>query len=670
MMKTKKERKVGSNRIRYIYIPILIFLLTYIVKSYRIEAGSSVVWDEAHFGKFSARYLKREFYFDVHPPLGKMMTALSGFVFRQDKDFKFESGTKYPENMDYVGMRRFHAFFSSFIPVFAYGITLELKYNKEQAATMALLFIFENGFGSISRLILLDSHLLFFTGCTIYFFVRFFMRKKIYDLALLGTSLGCVMSVKWIGCLTTLMIGIYTIFELWCVLMSTKRIGILFKMFFFRSLFLIFLPIFFYLLFFAIHFIICNNSTSDEAHMSSAFQATLKNGKLTNIQKYVGFGSVITIKASKISGGNLHSHSNTYPNSKHNQITTYHHKDENNHFAFQKVVEDGENADFLCDQDEVVIMHIQTKGYVAVDYNEAHISEGKRIIGVTDQIIKSCVWILEVYDDYIKKESRVKTISTRFRLKNKETNLYLNWSGKTYPEWGFKQGEVTGVTNKDKGTLWNIEENKYTGSENNEEYKDIKSLKSSFLFHVLEANNAMYISNKSLVQDKDIEPPVIVSKPYEWFILKRGLRMCGWEDTNTKFYMFGNPIIWYSSSICVILSPLILLFKYVIKKRNDKRISKLEIFEVFVYFGGWAIHYIPFFFIGRVLYFHHYFPALFFAILSINYIFKHLPRRYMRLLLILSLMTFFYFKDMTYGIVGPAQDFQEKKWITTWDFVD
>ena len=44
---------------------------------YRIGSPASVVFDEQHFGRFCMHYVRRKFFFDVHPPLGKMLLAFA-----------------------------------------------------------------------------------------------------------------------------------------------------------------------------------------------------------------------------------------------------------------------------------------------------------------------------------------------------------------------------------------------------------------------------------------------------------------------------------------------------------------------------------------------------------------------------------------------------------------
>jgi len=56
-------------------------------------------FDEVHFGAFAAQYIRREYYFDVHPPLAKLLNALAGWASGFDGDFGFEAiGDKYGEN--------------------------------------------------------------------------------------------------------------------------------------------------------------------------------------------------------------------------------------------------------------------------------------------------------------------------------------------------------------------------------------------------------------------------------------------------------------------------------------------------------------------------------------------------------------------------------------------
>jgi dolichyl-phosphate-mannose--protein O-mannosyl transferase len=70
-----------------------------IVRFYRISEPDQVVFDEVHFGAFAGQYIRREYYFDVHPPLAKMMNALAAWAVGFKGDFGFDSiGDSYTLN--------------------------------------------------------------------------------------------------------------------------------------------------------------------------------------------------------------------------------------------------------------------------------------------------------------------------------------------------------------------------------------------------------------------------------------------------------------------------------------------------------------------------------------------------------------------------------------------
>ncbi|KAF8998879.1 hypothetical protein BDZ89DRAFT_1147945 [Hymenopellis radicata] len=84
------------------HIPRIVYtLLSRYTRYHKIGWANVVVWDEAHLGKFGSHYLKREFYFDVHPPLGKMLVGLAGLPAGYDGSFEFKSGVQYPVTVPY-----------------------------------------------------------------------------------------------------------------------------------------------------------------------------------------------------------------------------------------------------------------------------------------------------------------------------------------------------------------------------------------------------------------------------------------------------------------------------------------------------------------------------------------------------------------------------------------
>ena len=101
-------------------------------------------FDEVHFGKFASYYIKREYYFDVHPPLAKMLFGLAGWFVGYDGSFGFENiGDSYTENnVPYVGLRALPAVLGSLTVPIVYAIMKEVGYSTIIAAFSACIILF------------------------------------------------------------------------------------------------------------------------------------------------------------------------------------------------------------------------------------------------------------------------------------------------------------------------------------------------------------------------------------------------------------------------------------------------------------------------------------------------------------------------------------------------
>lgn len=146
-LNTKVETAAHINAPKPERLVLFAFIvLGLLTRFFRISAGKYVLWDEAHFGKFGSHYLKRTFYFDVHPPLGKMLVGLAGYLAGYDGSFEFASGSDYISTVNYVGIRMFLACFSAFSVPFAYLTAVQLKFNQAACVLVGLMTLAGNKF--------------------------------------------------------------------------------------------------------------------------------------------------------------------------------------------------------------------------------------------------------------------------------------------------------------------------------------------------------------------------------------------------------------------------------------------------------------------------------------------------------------------------------------------
>ncbi len=101
------------------------------------------------------------------------------------------------------------------------------------------------------------------------------------------------------------------------------------------------------------------------------------------------------------------------------------------------------------------------------------------------------------------------------------------------------------------------------------------------------------------------------------------------------------------------------------------------IFQQGIFFtvGGWFLHYMPFYIMGRVMYLHHYFPALYFSIISLGFLLNHLTRHcstpaslaIQLCILVPVLVSFWFFSPFAYGMSGPASNYKNRQWLQAWN---
>lgn len=155
----------------------------------QLSFPNEVVFDEVHWGKYISAYCcTHKNFFDVHPPLGKLLVAYAAKFSGYAGDQNFETiGLPY-QQVSAFALRFFPALAGALIPLVIYQILITLRTHRRVALLGGLMLIFENGLMVQSRLMGLYPLLLLSLLVSFFFLTQALQTNGIKRYAGLGAS--------------------------------------------------------------------------------------------------------------------------------------------------------------------------------------------------------------------------------------------------------------------------------------------------------------------------------------------------------------------------------------------------------------------------------------------------------------------------------------------------
>jgi len=695
-----------------INLPVFILaIVAFLMRFWYLEYPKSIVFDELHYGRFVSLYMKKTFYFDSQPPLGKQLIAILAWLFDYNGDTQFTGiGKDYADTVPIKALRFLPCLCGSLLVPLTYYIALELKLNRKFAFLASLFVLLENSFLTQSKFILMDMILIFFATFGVYLFILF-RKSSIFSFRWFTYLIAscCFLSfaicVKFVGIIWLALCLTVCLYDYWWLL-PNKTISsskLLMQSFIYFLTFIV-LPFIIYLIVFYVHLTILTKAGPHDTIMTSAFQASLDGGLSSIIRGQpleIAHGSQITLKHTHGRACWLHSHEHNYPitypdgrgSSHQQQVTCYSFKDMNNWWIVKRPSKDdliaSDPIDVIKNGDIIQLVHGMTSRLLNSHDVAAPMSpfnqEVSGYINYNISMPAQNLWKV----DLLNSEDTLgiwHTISSNVRLIHVNTSQALKFSGKQYPDWGFNQHEVVtdyNINNAD--TIWNVEEHRYT------KLKDAKERERDLVhaeFVPLSPTRFTFweklkeLQYKMLIHDQEnIQEHVYSSSPLDLILLNKGIAYWISNNSNSQIHLLGNLFLHYFGLLSVLVYLGLLCFYLLRRRRKFYDLNDVE-WEKFKNIGlicsyGYILHLLPLFFTNKLLFFHHYMPSVLFKIILLTTILDHLKlysRRssYLLSYFILSLVAYNFIKFLPFSYgkwLNESISVERLKWKPSWNFI-
>ncbi|MGH3823319.1 MAG: phospholipid carrier-dependent glycosyltransferase [Pseudonocardiaceae bacterium] len=251
---------------RRLNVPAELLFLTFFAAATRLTAIThprAIVFDEVYFRETALRYLEGSYFFDLHPPLGKLL--LAGWA-------KLLGVSATAQSTDpAVVLRILPALAGTALVAVFYLLLRELTASRRVATFGAALLLLDNAILVESRLILIDSMLLLFgLGALTLYLASRRRTGRVHWILLSSSALlaGLAVSTKLTGLAALGVIGL-----VWFA--QTLRGRVSWRRALPQAGILLVIPALLYVSVFAVHFQLLPQSGPGDAFMTQRFQSTL-----------------------------------------------------------------------------------------------------------------------------------------------------------------------------------------------------------------------------------------------------------------------------------------------------------------------------------------------------------------------------------------------------------
>ncbi|CAO3565175.1 unnamed protein product [Mortierella alpina] len=648
------------------------------IRLWRISWPDEAASDEAAVGRIVNAYLTGEYAFDAQPPLGKLILAAVSSMAGYNGSYIFDQADGPYPSIPYGSMRAAVASMGALCSPMAY-ITLRATGHTTLAAILAATLVaFDNALTANHRRMLLDAPLMCFTAATFMswtFFTRRssrpFTRSWWAWLLATGVFMAGAVSVKLAGALTAVLVGLFMLQDFWSL---ARRESITADQWLqhcaARMGALLVAPFIVYLAVFQIHFayqtrepdyLHSAQAESDLRLLPPPFRHALDPRypkEQDEVWRDVVYGSVVRLQSESQSQSFLHSFYKLIPGgSGQQQVGGYEYPDLNTHWIVILADLDKDEPEempsrlqYLKNGDSLRLRHVSTRrclhahdvrtqgGPQAKNLHEVSAYGGVGFDGDANDW-----WQVEQVDTDQMRETvdhheaePIKALESAFRLRHSSLGCYLYVSETPLPEpWGQGRREIVcradaGVTPK---SIWRftMNEHDYLPADAPLATNPTPSFWQKFKY----MHRLMWFPANRM--ESGLAPNSFdrsASRPHQWILASSIIPV--WTGYMRQVVVLGNPVVWWLSALGLFSFIAIKVFFILRTKRGYletgllKQMKTQQLGKASAFFMAWAIHYVPYFCVDRVLNLHHYFPALYCSILLASSLFSGLMEFFSR----------------------------------------